>query len=243
MLLARRPRSFCHASAPPAKPRMDQNDGYGGSNLSSETPSSPYLKPNRLQDVITAPQFLGSHDVWRRPMKTAGGEDTQTSWDEKLKIKPISVEGDDRSWEEVFREHPEFFRIDSHDEASLVWRRAFSKEGKDRQRPPLSENTITKLIEFAIALHTAANSKWNVLEERKRTEQLWTKERELNERQWREERELNEKHREEERKRSDTRDELLKRQSRNRLIVSTVAAIVTALIAFAAAIIAAWISK
>ncbi len=61
--------------------------------------SSPYLKPDRLGDVIAALQFLGQYDDYKLSVE---------KWTDKLATMPRS--SDEKSWSEVFSEHPEFFR-------------------------------------------------------------------------------------------------------------------------------------
>jgi hypothetical protein len=106
--------------------------------------SSPYLKPGRLGDVIAALQFLGQYDDYKLSVE---------EWTEKLATMPRST--DQRSWSEVFGEHPEFFRKNDDGLISLVWRRATAKS-QEGIRPPLHSETIVRLIDTAIRLHTMA---------------------------------------------------------------------------------------
>jgi hypothetical protein len=109
------------------------------------TRESPYLKPKRLEDVIAALQFLGQYGDYARTVK---------DWDEKLATAPRSVNGPP-SWDEVFDEHPEFFRKNEQGFISLVWRRAMAKT-REGQRPALEPETLAKLVETAIRLHLSA---------------------------------------------------------------------------------------
>jgi hypothetical protein len=79
-------------------------------------------------------------------------------------------------WEAVFKEHPEFFRVNSRDnKASLVWRPQFPRNfnvddiketvpddeihgtAEDRvSRKPLDAEQITALIDVAVKLHDRA---------------------------------------------------------------------------------------
>jgi len=106
---------------------------------------SPYLKPDRLGDVIAALQFLGQNDDYKFSVE---------KWNEKLAIVPRSA-GNEDSWEMIFNEHPEFFRKNKDELVSLVWRRAIGKTGTG-VRPPLEPDTIAKLIDTAIKLYSSA---------------------------------------------------------------------------------------
>ena len=79
-------------------------------------------------------------------------------------------------WENIFREHPEFFRVDSTNRnASLVWRRTYQKlynvdseekisreefrnlttdQKKRISRSPLTNSDISTLVNAAINLHS-----------------------------------------------------------------------------------------
>ena len=143
----------------------------------------PYLKNNRLADVIAALQFLGRYEDYKR---------SASDWTKKIRASPKSVNGE-KGWEVVFREHPEFFREsgDKSDEKnvlfSLLLRRATSKTGDER--PPLSDETISGLIEIAIKLHADSRDDARRTQdkeefERHRTEDLQTLNRRLNKQFW-----------------------------------------------------------
>ena len=125
---------------------------------------SAYLKhQSRLSDVVAAIQILGTYKFASRKIE---------EWEKALGRTPASA----ITWLEVFREHPEFFRI--NDEwISLVWRRAsektfdtrtgqeLTKEQLDRlttdeqrkvTRAPLTTDQVTALIEVAIKLQGQA---------------------------------------------------------------------------------------
>lgn len=124
---------------------------------------SPYLSNSRrLADVLAAIQVMGAY-AWASRKVTA--------WAEKLG-KPLSAE----SWEKIFEEHPEFFRVNG-EWISLRWRHgydrnysaqlarelsiveidALTKEGKDElTRKPLSSDQIEALMKTAIELHSRA---------------------------------------------------------------------------------------
>jgi hypothetical protein len=104
---------------------------------------SPYLREQRLQDVIAALQFLGSYDDY---------DLTLGKFREKIAAEPRSA----TNWGEIFAEHPEFFRQSEHGkDYSLVLRR--SKEKLDNGlRPPLTENEMSMLINISIHLQKHA---------------------------------------------------------------------------------------
>ena len=109
--------------------------------------SSPYLKPNRLADVIAALQFLGRYEDYKR---------TAVAWEKKMASTPaVSA----NNWGEIFSEHPEFFRVNSEKKISLLYRRATehvrTNDG-ERIRPPLDDQSIFRLIDIACVLHSNA---------------------------------------------------------------------------------------
>lgn len=127
---------------------------------------SPYIKrPGRLADVIAAIQAMAAYKFYKLDFK---GWADRISGDESQACK----------WEQVFKEHPEFFRLDSaRERASLVWRRQFPKRydvdaervitsveydalsdySKQRiSRNPLSSSDIKALVDTAIDLHSRA---------------------------------------------------------------------------------------
>lgn len=69
-------------------------------------PKSPYLKnSNRLEDVIAAIQVLGAYEK-------------RTS--RKLKFWISLLGNDEKHWEKVFRDHPEFFRVNDRSQHNEV---------------------------------------------------------------------------------------------------------------------------
>jgi hypothetical protein len=124
---------------------------------------APYLKENRLSDVIAAIQFMAMHERSRRSAK---------EWAEG-----IGADGSKASrWKEVFEEHPELFRKapDGKDEYALIWRRSLPKryfrhenklltqkeyealsddERRWVSRPPLTDDQVKTLVEIAVTLH------------------------------------------------------------------------------------------
>ena len=137
---------------------------------------SPYLSDdNRLADVIAAIQAMGTYKFYK--LDFAGWAD-RISGDKNLA----------EHWHKVFKEHPEFFRLDfSRKHASLVWRRQrqklfnvdteeqISREDFKRlpdtnkkriSRLPLKSNELAALIKAAIDLHSRAL-------ERKRDSRWW----------------------------------------------------------------------
>ena len=127
--------------------------------------SSPYVSDdNRLGDVIAAIQAMGTYKSYKLDF---------ANWADRVS----GDTGDADHWEAVFRQHPEFFRLDANREkASLVWRRqhqkrfstknqkqisseafyALSDEEKSNvSRAPLSPDEINTLIQTAIQLHSS----------------------------------------------------------------------------------------
>lgn len=132
---------------------------------------SPYLKENRLQDVIAAIQVMGAYDK-------------HTSRKADLWSAQLGTPQSGPDWFEVCREHPEFFRTntteDDAEDANWVgirWRwatgRTFSPESgrtltrgeisslaanekKNLTRAPLKSDQIETLIASAIQLHSRA---------------------------------------------------------------------------------------
>jgi hypothetical protein len=76
----------------------------------------PYLKENRLQDVIAAIQTMSSYK-----RSSLSGED----WAEL--ISGNKKKG--KYWNEVFKDHSEFFRCapEDNERYALVWRRALPR--------------------------------------------------------------------------------------------------------------------
>jgi hypothetical protein len=129
---------------------------------------SPYLKDNRLADVISAITTLGTYKFYK--MDFAG-------WSDRITGTTTNAE----YWKSVFTEHPEFFRLNSTgDRASLVWRRQKPKtfnvdtlseilpkdvknlnpqEALRYSRTPLAASEVASLIDTAIRLHEAALSR------------------------------------------------------------------------------------
>jgi hypothetical protein len=108
---------------------------------------SPYLKADRLADVLAALQFLGQHDDYKLSV---------ADWNKYMATTPRSAgEGSASSWETIFREHPEFFRTNDEGLVSLVWRRAVAKT-RQGGRPELQPETIATLLDTAVRLHLAA---------------------------------------------------------------------------------------
>ncbi|WP_421917196.1 hypothetical protein [Mesorhizobium sp.] len=124
---------------------------------------NPYLKPNRLPDVIAAITSLGTYKFYK--LNAEG-------WADRISGRQKSAE----HWTTVFNEHPEFFRkAAEHDKFSLVLRRQFPRNfdvdaeaevSPDHQltgdaydkisRRPLSPAELTALINVSVNLHQAA---------------------------------------------------------------------------------------
>src|SRR5437016_8943568 len=99
---------------------------------------SPYLKPYRLSDVVGAIQIMGAYpwatreiDHWRRTLD-----------------RPQSVDEDKhQTWKEIFREHPEFFRLDPKEGlATLRWRWVYDKNYHVRERKEVDRQEKARLI-------------------------------------------------------------------------------------------------
>lgn len=125
--------------------------------------TNPYLKNQRLADVIAAITTLGLYKFYK--LDFAG-------WANRISGPAKTAD----HWEQVLREHPEFFRVNSHDnKASLIWRRQnprnFDVDAEaeflpDHQitgdaynrisRKPLAPTEITALIGVAVNLHDRA---------------------------------------------------------------------------------------
>lgn len=131
-------------------------------------PGSPYLRPNRLADVIAAIQVMSLH---------VHSSQSCEQWADIISGNKAAAE----RWRAVFSEHPEFFRRstfkDTPDNFALVWRRAsprnyFRKEdrvishseyeqlGKDDKalvsRARVPDGEIKTLVDIAIELHSKA---------------------------------------------------------------------------------------
>ena len=135
--------------------------------MKQESSRSPYLATDgRLSDVIAALQALGSYDWATRKIER---------WREGLG-EPISA----ANWSQVFRQHPEFFRLNDEDEATLRWRHAYDRvyapnfepkrelsaqelsrltpdqKRKELSRKPLTSDQIQALVATAVELHSRA---------------------------------------------------------------------------------------
>jgi hypothetical protein len=126
---------------------------------------NPYLSSDRrLADVIAAIQAMGTYKFYKLSFQI---------WGERISGLDDVVTA--RYWEQVFKEHPEFFRLDNERiKASLVWRRQYPKKyhvdwerkiteqdvgvAQERlSRNPLSQDDIKALIGIAIDLHAKAS--------------------------------------------------------------------------------------
>ena len=126
---------------------------------------SPYLKNNRLADVIAALQAAGRYKFYKLDVP---------GWADRI----VGDRTQSEYWRKVFEEHPEFFRLDSNrSRGSLVWRRqhqkrydvdagtSLSKEASVRlseeqkkriSRDPLGTEELATLINTAVNLHSRA---------------------------------------------------------------------------------------
>ena len=127
---------------------------------------SPYLKAQRLADVIAAIQVMSTYKFYK--LDFAG-------WSMRI----TGVESNADYWKKVFVEHPEFFRLNSEQQrVSLVWRRSYprnfhvdmlqvlsSEQVKNLpeneratrlSRAPLTNGDTATLISTAVDLHSRA---------------------------------------------------------------------------------------
>lgn len=133
----------------------------------SDQKKSPYLKTaTRLADIISAIQVMSSYKFYKLDCK---GWAYRISGDEKK----------EKYWENIFNDHPEFFRFNQgNDKVSLAWRRSKQRtyhvdQNKELtrleieklpvdirktriSRNPLSSSDISTLITTAINLHSRA---------------------------------------------------------------------------------------
>src|SRR5687767_14487112 len=78
-------------------------------------PQYSYLKKERLADVIAAIQALGAYKYYKLDFD---------EWADRITGDKAKSD----YWKDVFKEHPEFFRISTRqDQVSLVWRRQLPK--------------------------------------------------------------------------------------------------------------------
>jgi hypothetical protein len=134
------------------------------------TAKSPYLSSSsRLADVIAALQATATYRFYQLPIIGEG------SW--AYRIAGNQHEARSNDVKDVFEQHPEFFRIDSQGNGTLVWRRQHQKlfdvdkgaqipraeyerltstEKQRVSRTPLESDQIATLINAAIELHTRA---------------------------------------------------------------------------------------
>jgi hypothetical protein len=104
---------------------------------------SPYIRENRLQDVVAALQFLSTYPDYDLDEKALR---------EKLARDPRSAS----DWATLLHEHPEFFRrSEMESDFCLVLRRAKPKDEKGL-RPPVTAAELSLLIDTAIHLHKHA---------------------------------------------------------------------------------------
>jgi hypothetical protein len=106
---------------------------------------SPYLThPDRLGDVVAALSVMGTYQndgLLPDGPESGRPEEKRFSWEQAIGSKPQSV----TKWSELFRQHPEFFRIDEMEgkmKAYLVWRRARERLWDTQSRKELTESEV-----------------------------------------------------------------------------------------------------
>lgn len=127
---------------------------------------SPYLKEQRLADIIAAIQVMGTYKFYKLDF---------SGWSKRI----TGLESNADYWKNVFEEHPEFFRLNNEQQkVSLVWRRSYqrnfhvdkekiltraevndlpSAEKNTRvSRAPLTNSDTATLISTAVDLHSRA---------------------------------------------------------------------------------------
>jgi len=120
-----------------------------------------YADPNRLGEVMALIQVLALGRLAIR---------FETELEEKFWGKPLSA----ATWAGLAENHREFFRVhpkdakhpegkkpegkkpegeEGEDSIALIWREALQGDLKERTRPPLSSESVAKLLEIAMSLH------------------------------------------------------------------------------------------
>lgn len=114
----------------------------------------PYSEYRRLQDILGLIQILAYSPKTRR---------TETGLNEDLKHSPSG-----RSWMDVAKEHPEFFRVREETgkttHVSLIARNAqqsIDDGDGDLSKPMLSADVANKLMELAVDLHDKESQRKN----------------------------------------------------------------------------------
>lgn len=109
-----------------------------------------YLKKGRLADVLALIQILGLYTFAHR---------SDNGLVRESQAQPRSA----KRWEQVAREHPEFFRVikNKEESISLISRHSQAKDGGEGYSK-LSLELVTKLMETAIKMHDSQlnSSRW-----------------------------------------------------------------------------------
>lgn len=108
---------------------------------------SPYLIPNRLQDIVGALQIMGSAKKYKR---------SSEEWADKIENAPLSAQ----SWDDIFKQHPEFFRDSGKGEGKsnicIMWRKGLPHYPGTDERQPLDPSQIMALMDTAIQFYSQA---------------------------------------------------------------------------------------
>lgn len=115
-----------------------------------ETQKNSYLKPGRLADVLGLIQALGFDSLVYRSERGEDGEKGGGGLVHELKATPASA----KSWLEVAKGHPEFFRVaeDKKYPVSLICRHTHYTSPELREHP-FDTSIVHGLMQLAIELH------------------------------------------------------------------------------------------
>lgn len=105
------------AAVLPSLPRRSKKKHLDNSDIKWITTKlkSPYLKDQRLADVIAAIQVLSTYKFYKLDFK---------GWSKRVTGSEENAE----HWKNVFIEHPEFFRLNhTKDRVSLAWGRSHQR--------------------------------------------------------------------------------------------------------------------
>ncbi|MEN3368852.1 MAG: hypothetical protein V7609_995 [Verrucomicrobiota bacterium] len=105
-----------------------------------------YTDPNILGDVMALIQYLALGRLAIRP-------------EEKLEVQIGKPTSGAATWADLAESHREFFRVrrrdaeHPEDNIRLIWREALPGDLHEGKRPPLSPESVVKLLEIAVSLY------------------------------------------------------------------------------------------